>query len=57
MDAEAQDLCEAQGLRLLRAFLRLPPDKRAGVIACVEQMAIAAKPPPERVDQPSRNAP
>lgn len=30
---------EAQGLRLVRAFLALPPDKRAEVIAYVEQLA------------------
>jgi hypothetical protein len=29
---------EAQGLRLVRAFLALPPEKRAQVIAFVEQL-------------------
>lgn len=29
---------EAQGLRLVRAFLSLPPDKRAEVLAFVEDL-------------------
>lgn len=29
---------EVEGLRLLRAFLSLPPDKRAEVIAFVEEL-------------------
>lgn len=30
---------EVEGLRLIRAFLSLPPDKRAEVIAFVEELA------------------
>jgi hypothetical protein len=36
---------EAQGLRLVRAFLALPPDKRAEVIAFVERLAGAQEQP------------
>ncbi|MGY3035158.1 hypothetical protein ACVIIV_004328 [Bradyrhizobium sp. USDA 4354] len=32
---------EVEGLRLIRAFLSLPPDKRAEVIAFVEELARA----------------
>ncbi|WLB93214.1 hypothetical protein QIH91_16980 [Bradyrhizobium japonicum USDA 135] len=32
---------EAEGLRLIRAFLSLPPDKRAEVIAFAEELARA----------------
>jgi hypothetical protein len=39
MDAKDDQSDEAQGLRLVRAFLRLPPDKRAEVIAFVEELA------------------
>jgi len=36
---------EAQGLRLVRAFLALRPDKRAEVLAFVEQLAGAPDQP------------
>jgi hypothetical protein len=45
MDAGHQWLKEAQGLRLLRAFLRLPPEKRAEVIAFAENLAGGQTPP------------
>ncbi|ULK98767.1 hypothetical protein [Bradyrhizobium sp. I71] len=32
---------EVEGLRLIRAFLSLPPDKRAEVIAFAEELARA----------------
>lgn len=38
MDAEKEHSDEAQGLRLVRAFLALSPDKRAEVIAFVEEL-------------------
>jgi hypothetical protein len=38
MDSGADMSDEAQGLRLVRAFLSLPPDKRAEVIAFVEDL-------------------
>ncbi|MBP0114033.1 MULTISPECIES: hypothetical protein [Bradyrhizobium] len=38
---------EMEGLRLIRAFLSLPPDKRAEVIAFVEELARAHGPPEE----------
>jgi hypothetical protein len=38
MDTKADPSNEAQGLRLVRAFLSLPPDKRAEVIAFVEEL-------------------
>jgi hypothetical protein len=38
MDAKADHSAEAEGLRLVRAFLSLPPDKRAEVIAFVEEL-------------------
>lgn len=41
MDPRADSSDEAQGLRLVRAFLSLPPDKRAEVIAFVENLARA----------------
>jgi hypothetical protein len=39
MDSKAPPSDEAQGLRLVRAFLSLSPEKRAEVIAFVEQLA------------------
>jgi hypothetical protein len=41
MDPRADPSDEAQGLRLVRAFLSLPPDKRAEVIAFVEDLVRA----------------
>ncbi len=41
MDVKSDQSDEAQGLRLVRAFLSLPPDKRAEVIAFVEELARA----------------
>lgn len=38
MDALKERPDEAEGLRLIRAFLRLPPDKRAEVIAFIEEL-------------------
>jgi len=38
---------EAQGLRLVRAFLSLPPEKRAEVIALVEALVRAQDRPEE----------
>ena len=38
---------EAQGLRLVRAFLSLPPDKRAEVLAFVEDLMRAHARPEE----------
>ena len=38
MDSKTEPSDEAQGLRLVRAFLSLPPDKRAEVIAFVENL-------------------
>lgn len=41
MDSRVDPSDEAQGLRLVRAFLSLPPDKRAEVIAFVENLVRA----------------
>ena len=41
MDVKSDQSDEAQGLRLVRAFLSLSPEKRAEVIAFVEQLARA----------------
>jgi hypothetical protein len=38
MKPHAETSDEAQGLRLVRAFLLLPPDKRAEVLAFVEDL-------------------
>jgi hypothetical protein len=50
MDAKADHSAEAEGLRLVRAFLSLPPDKRAEVIAFVEELARAKRRPEEGAD-------
>lgn len=47
MDAAKERSIEAQGLRLIRAFLLLPPDKRAEVIAFVEELVRAQGRPEE----------
>ncbi|MDF0494888.1 MULTISPECIES: hypothetical protein [Bradyrhizobium] len=39
MDASKERPNEAEGLRLIRAFLTLPPGKRAEVIAFIEELA------------------
>ncbi|MDN5005755.1 hypothetical protein ACFQZO_33430 [Bradyrhizobium sp. GCM10027634] len=41
MESKAAPSDEVQGLRLVRAFLSLPPDKRAEVIAFVENLVRA----------------
>jgi len=41
MDSAKDQPDEVEGLRLIRAFLSLPPDKRAEVIAFVEELAHA----------------
>jgi hypothetical protein len=41
MDSLADQSDEVQGLRLVRAFLALPPQKRAEVIAFVEALVQA----------------
>lgn len=41
MDSGTEPSDEVEGLRLIRAFLSLPPDKRAEVIALVEGLARA----------------
>jgi hypothetical protein len=45
MDAQRDQSDEAEGLRLIRAFLSLPPDKRAEVIAFVEELVRAQTQP------------
>ena len=45
MDSRADPSDEAQGLRLVRAFLSLPPEKRAEVIAFVEELVRAHSQP------------
>jgi hypothetical protein len=47
MDAKADQSDEAQGLRLIRAFLSLPPEKRAEVMAFVEELVRAQGRPEE----------
>jgi len=46
MDAKTNQSNEVQGLQLIRAFLTLPPDKRAEVTAFVEELT-RAQPQPE----------
>ncbi|WP_164934292.1 hypothetical protein [Bradyrhizobium guangzhouense] len=41
MDSRADPSDEVQGLRLVRTFLLLPPEKRAQVIAFVEDLVRA----------------
>jgi hypothetical protein len=48
MNSRADPSDEALGLRLVRAFLSLPPDKRAEVIAFVEDLVRAHAPPDDR---------
>lgn len=43
-----------EGLRLIRAFLSLPPDKRAEVIAFVEELARAHARPEEGTEASPR---
>ena len=50
MDAKVDHSAEAQGLRLIRAFLSLPPDKRAEVIAFVEELVRAKRRPEDGAD-------
>ena len=38
MESRESQSDEAQGLRLVRAFLSLPPDRRAEVLAFVEDL-------------------
>jgi len=45
MDSRADPSDELQGLRLVRAFLSLPPEKRAEVLAFVEELLRAHTPP------------
>jgi hypothetical protein len=47
MDAGEEQADEAQGLRLVRAFVSLSPDKRAEVIAFVEELVRAHGRPEE----------
>ncbi|UPK32802.1 hypothetical protein IVB18_31735 [Bradyrhizobium sp. 186] len=47
MDAGEEQSDEAEGLRLVRAFLALSPDKRAEVIAFVEELVRAHDRPEE----------
>jgi len=54
MDAKVDHSAEAQGLRLIRAFLSLPPDKRAEVIAFVEELARAHGRPDEGTETSPR---
>lgn len=41
MNAKKERPDELEGLRLIRAFLSLPPDKRAEVVAVVEELVRA----------------
>jgi hypothetical protein len=50
MDSETERADEAEGLRLIRAFLSLPPEKRAEVVAFVEGLARAHGPSPEATE-------
>ncbi|WP_342740404.1 hypothetical protein [Bradyrhizobium sp. B117] len=56
MDAgkEKEKLDEVEGLRLVRAFLSLPPHKRAEVIAFVEELARLHPQPGEGDGAPAR---
>ncbi len=50
MESSENQSDEAQGLRLVRAFLSLPPDKRAEVLAFVEDLVRAHGRPEEGQD-------
>lgn len=50
MDSRADPSDEVQGLRLVRAFLSLPPEKRAEVIAFVEDLVRAHAVPDAGLD-------
>ncbi|MCK1733725.1 hypothetical protein IVA79_07065 [Bradyrhizobium sp. 138] len=54
MDAKDERVDEAEGLRLIRAFLTLPPDKRAEVIAFAEELARAHGRPEEGTEASPR---
>lgn len=54
MDAGKDESVEVEGLRLVRAFLSLPPEKRAEVIAFVEELARVHAPPGEGEGKPAR---
>ena len=43
MDAQDERSVEVQGLRLVRAFLSLPPDKRVLVIEFIEELLRASR--------------
>ncbi|WP_196236039.1 hypothetical protein [Bradyrhizobium japonicum] len=47
MESGKERSAEVDGLRLIRAFLSLPPDRRAEVIAFVEELARAHGRPEE----------
>ncbi|WP_198172578.1 hypothetical protein [Bradyrhizobium sp. AT1] len=47
MDSAKDQPDEVEGLRLIRAFLSLPPDRRAEVIAFAEELARAHGRPEE----------
>jgi hypothetical protein len=50
MESSENQSDEAQGLRLVRAFLALPPDKRAEALAFVEDLVRAHGRPEEGQD-------
>jgi hypothetical protein len=54
MDSGKVHSSDAEGLRLIRAFLSLPPDKRAEVIAFVEELARAQARPQEGTEASPR---
>lgn len=54
MNAGKERSDEVEGLRLIRAFLSLPPDKRAEVIAFAEELARAHGPPGEGTEASPR---
>lgn len=54
MDTNHGRVDETEGLRLIRAFLTLPPDRRAEVIAFVEELARAHGRPGEGTEASPR---
>ena len=53
MDATKERPDVVEGLRLIRAFLSLPPDKRAEIVAFVEELVRAYR----RSDEEGANVP
>lgn len=52
MEPKAEWPDEAQGLRLVRAYLALPPEKRLRVLQFVEELSFEQAQPREETESP-----